>query len=510
MHRMGIKFAGIMISAVAAIFITAGIAALAMDYEVVGCSDARGNPVPCRDYNPAPPPDPQQERRQKAASLNNEGNEFWKIHNYDAAIQKYKEALAYSPDDKNIQDNLNKVQAAQFNNEGNKYWKAHNHDAAIQKYEEALRFSPDDKNIQDNLRNAQAVKEQNEESSKIAAYFTKGIEYEKNNNFAAAIQNYNEALKYDPNNKWFKGQLESAKAAQVRQLLQGLSEQAKKYEDKIAAESLESLEKSLQFYKTQSNISFDRGNKYWKTKDYDAAIQEYTTALAFDPENKVTRDNLKSVQAAKANALAKTASRKVNKDSKKAPSSTSRISKGLEFPKGNPPQEEVVVELSPMSPRPINPATNRRAGDQLISAATFNGSVGTQDQASQHGRSGFDDQNKPAGSLPTVNISTSNRNAQGDPIVSKEQRTAHPKIAPMEKKRDQLREKFKGYQNEVKRIEQDMRTTQDSAVRDLLFKKRADVIQLETNTKSEIDFNDYGIVEELRKPPELPQQKGGK
>ena len=185
---------------------------------------------------------------------------------------------------------------------------------------------------------------------------------------------------------------------------------------------------------------------------------------------------------------------------------------GLEsFGPGNPPADSVAAEADLRARLPGSLGTEagatREARAQLPSAARLQTAVqrGDGDPPSQEALSraageGFDTGGKDAGVLPTFALGA-RRNAEGDPIVSTERRH---EVRDLERAREESKSLLAALQQEVRRIEQELRAAPVAATRGDLLLQRATLVQRESDTRNEIHFLNFSIEERLRKPPGPP------
>ncbi len=135
----------------------------------------RQKPAPpsiIRESIQPPPLDPAQIERQRkieaSIKVNNEGVECYKKENIDCAIEKFKEALKWNPDDEAIKEKIEKnlqnsisYKAYKLHQKGNDYYYQRNYDMAIKCYKEAwdLDHDPQTKNNLMIAEEAQKIKD---------------------------------------------------------------------------------------------------------------------------------------------------------------------------------------------------------------------------------------------------------------------------------------------------------------------------------------------------------------
>lgn len=98
------------------------------------------------------------ERRTQGLQLNTLGNQALNARNWDEAISYYEQALAYTPGDPAIQDNLRRARALKVNEQGVQRHREKDWGNAISYYKQALEIAPEDRTIRKNLTLAERMK----------------------------------------------------------------------------------------------------------------------------------------------------------------------------------------------------------------------------------------------------------------------------------------------------------------------------------------------------------------
>jgi tetratricopeptide (TPR) repeat protein len=136
----------------------------------------------------------------KALAAFYEGNRLYDEGKYEMAVDKYTEALKYSPDDPDF-----------YNNRGNSYYFKKDYEKAIQDYSEAIRIKDNDALYYSNRADAFYNLNENDkaiqdyrtairiDSNNVGNYINLGCVYENIKDYAKALENYKEALKINPN-----------------------------------------------------------------------------------------------------------------------------------------------------------------------------------------------------------------------------------------------------------------------------------------------------------------------
>lgn len=97
------------------------------------------------------------QQRVQALQLNSSGNRAFSTGLWDDAIVYYEQALALTPWDQVIQDNLRRARAAKINEQGIEFHRVQDWPNAIAAYKQALAFSPEDRVIRKNLTLAERM-----------------------------------------------------------------------------------------------------------------------------------------------------------------------------------------------------------------------------------------------------------------------------------------------------------------------------------------------------------------
>jgi len=273
-------------------------------------------------------------RSNMASCYNNQGVKYAESGMWDAAVESYTQALRMTPDMEEAKKNLSAAywnQASNFssaernqeaikayqrfleydpnskeayNNIGAAYFRMNNYGAAINAFEIALRTDPGDKGLRDNL---------------VIAHHKRGIDLLKRGAAAKAVTALKSGLKVGPDNVGLHLSL-----AQAYQRLGNWSE-ATKYVDK--ALELEPNNDSVRNMTMVLNIR--RGNESLQSKKYDQALKyfnrvpadlvspslnnnigyiyimqgkhlealgEFDKALAAEPQNEIAYKNLLNVE----------------------------------------------------------------------------------------------------------------------------------------------------------------------------------------------------------------------
>jgi tetratricopeptide (TPR) repeat protein len=108
----------------------------------------------------------QAQRERKGLSLNEKGNGFFEKGDYASAVNYYRQALSYKPDDTVIQDNLRRAEGNLLNAKGNEEYKNGNYAAAADYYQQALDKEPESDVISNNLAGAQQMIQQQQEQQR--------------------------------------------------------------------------------------------------------------------------------------------------------------------------------------------------------------------------------------------------------------------------------------------------------------------------------------------------------
>jgi len=96
-------------------------------------------------------------RRQQALNYNDQGNHYFESGDWANAVSAYGSALGYSPNDKNIQDNLRRARAYQVASKGIERHEQDDWQGALEYYYQALEIAPENRKIRKYIRLARAM-----------------------------------------------------------------------------------------------------------------------------------------------------------------------------------------------------------------------------------------------------------------------------------------------------------------------------------------------------------------
>jgi|GEM_PF-3982779 len=267
------------------------------------CFDHQGRRVPCGASSSPPPlpPDP-------TRALIDQGNAFFNAHNYDAAIEKYKEALQIDPNNAEATRNLADARAAkqrarsnELNDEGGTFYDSRRYGEAIDKYQQALDADPSNTAAANNLKLARSAKA-NQEGN--ALYEAKQYEM--------AIKKYEEALAIDPSNTAAANNLKLAREAKQRARSNELNDEGGAlYDSHKYGEAIDKYQQAVDADPSNtaaaSNLKLARsakanqeGGAFYDAKEYERAIRKYEEALAANPKSEAAKRNLELSRSAQA------------------------------------------------------------------------------------------------------------------------------------------------------------------------------------------------------------------
>jgi tetratricopeptide (TPR) repeat protein len=177
-----------------------------------------------------------------AYELNQKGVAAYQNRDWAAAIKFFQDALKLSPHDVIIRQNLKNAESAEtarqqdaerqrqlqeannLNSKGNAAFRNRNWAEAIQYYREALQFSPNDFAIQHNLESAEIM----QRGAEATGLFGMGIKASQNGKWAEAIEYYQQALKLNPDSAIIRQTLEDAERTESLRQKQIAKEQETK------------------------------------------------------------------------------------------------------------------------------------------------------------------------------------------------------------------------------------------------------------------------------------------
>lgn len=188
----------------------------------------------------------QAEQEERFNKLKEEGFELADAESYDEAKQKLKEALTIK-DDQEIKERLKAIDEAvaaeneqkqkdeqyeAFMSEAKGLESKENYAAAIGKYEAALQVKPDEKEPKDKIAELQALIQEIADQEKLDQKYNdamkRGDDLMAQEDYLAAIEAFNEALSYKPNEKE-----PVEKAAEAERLEKAKSSEADQQYEKI-------------------------------------------------------------------------------------------------------------------------------------------------------------------------------------------------------------------------------------------------------------------------------------
>ena len=105
----------------------------------------------------------QWKRESQGVALNEKANQYFTNGDFETAVNYYRQALGYKPDDQVIADNLIRAEGSYLNVQGNKEYEKGNYAAAANYYQQALQRKPESEVIKNNLANAQDMASQQKE-----------------------------------------------------------------------------------------------------------------------------------------------------------------------------------------------------------------------------------------------------------------------------------------------------------------------------------------------------------
>ncbi|WP_147296588.1 tetratricopeptide repeat protein [Flagellimonas nanhaiensis] len=256
----------------------------------------------------------------KPESYNELANAHFKLFEFDKAVEYFTKALELRPTEPLYQNNLKtardslagfaadpaKLRSLQFNEKGNSYHRTQEYDQAIFYYQQAANENPTDPVLYRNLGGSFTAKK--DDLGAIQAYLKAilldeydantyndmGCCYVRQNRFQDAIEVFEKAKALDPNNNYYKQNLDYAKeqsqlspeqvgahkrATELNQTGTDLFSQAK-YQ-----EALGYYQQALALNPKDSVISFNLGNALFSLGRYEECFSYLQKSLDLDPNN---------------------------------------------------------------------------------------------------------------------------------------------------------------------------------------------------------------------------------
>ena len=172
-------------------------------------------------------------RKSLAAAYNNRGNAYYRLNQYEKAIEDFNMAIEFNP-----------KYAKAYRNRGNVHFKLNQYEKAIEDYKKAMGLNP-------NL---------------AEAYNNRGLAYHKLNQYEEAIKDYKKAIELDPR---------GANAYYNRgNAYRGLNQ----YE-----EAIKDYKKAIELDPRDANAYYNRGNAYRDLNKHEEAIEDYNKAIELSP-----------------------------------------------------------------------------------------------------------------------------------------------------------------------------------------------------------------------------------
>jgi tetratricopeptide (TPR) repeat protein len=236
----------------------------------------------------------QKKKEADFAKLVAEGDQQFTINQFDAAIQKYQQALAIFPDKQEVKDKIAKAEEGKRKKEeaerkekqytellasGEKSLTAKQYDDAIKLFQQASQLFSDRPLPKEKIAYAQQLKQKEEEERRKKEQYNALID-KADKSFAAAKyeaarDTYNEALKLFPADAYAKKRYEESlqKIREIEEEKRRLAEIEKKYNDFIA-----------------------QGDQFKNTEKYNEALKAYESALTIKPSDAVATQRITEVK----------------------------------------------------------------------------------------------------------------------------------------------------------------------------------------------------------------------
>ncbi|RME88433.1 MAG: tetratricopeptide repeat protein, partial [Candidatus Hydrogenedentota bacterium] len=211
--------------------------------------------------------------------------EYEEKENYGEAISEWRMVLKLDPTDSEAQPNIDRIKklvdkkVKALHAKGLKFYAANDKLNAINAFSEALKLNPEYEpskkwlvKIKQELTLAErAERERIERLQKAEVYYNRGLSYYGNKSFEEAIQQFELALKFNPDH-----------------------ENAKRYL-KLAKEELEAERKGLRG-KEASYVLYQKGLKNYRDGQYFRAMQDFRNAIRAYEKNQKAKNMLKKAR----------------------------------------------------------------------------------------------------------------------------------------------------------------------------------------------------------------------
>lgn len=168
--------------------------------------------MPPDNTPPVYTPPPETEEHRRARELNKECNEkYWDKEDYANAVSCYEKVLSIFPSESVVENNLRRARQAKINVEGKQYYHDHNWEMAVNSFKEALTYGPNS-DIEYNLRLAEdSLKKEGQRKKAIALNDNECIQYRLCGDFDKAISCYEKAVSLYPSDTVIQNNLKLAK-----------------------------------------------------------------------------------------------------------------------------------------------------------------------------------------------------------------------------------------------------------------------------------------------------------
>jgi tetratricopeptide (TPR) repeat protein len=256
----------------------------------------------------------------KPETYNELGNIYFKLFDFEKAIQNFRKAYELKPMEEIYKNNLDSAQQSldgfasnlsrlsilQLNEKGNSYHLNSDYDRAISYYLKAIELDPNDLVLYKNL--AGSYKAKKDDLSALGIYLKSvaihsndadlhneiGCCYSRLNEFNKAISSFEITLILDPENKIYKKNLDYAKEQlklspeQIRNRQEALNLNqtgAKHFRNGQYHEALEFYKKSLALTPDDPVINYNVANSLFLLKDFSECLYYVEKSAQLDPTN---------------------------------------------------------------------------------------------------------------------------------------------------------------------------------------------------------------------------------
>ncbi len=246
----------------------------------------------------------EERNKERSKDLYEQGKKFYMDQEYQSAIAKFKESLVYNPSnelsktflDKSIEyleEQKDKKEAEKRSEkaykEGLSYFKKKDFDSAADKFEQAIKYNADNKEAAAYLEKSKDGIASIAQAKRMKTAYNEGVAFYNNGNLEEARARFEEVLKYDRDNTGARDYLAMA--------VSGIDKRRMEAEKPVKAEQPPDPEGPVKVAKAAKNDAaakkqeelYQKALAYYKEGDYEkakASFNNIATAEAYDDKTK--------------------------------------------------------------------------------------------------------------------------------------------------------------------------------------------------------------------------------